>query len=70
MPAPSSLPWNLAGPPTSPDTQLAHAQQNGAGGRTGAYVKVALTDGVYVASASPAMTAEPLWVNVSEEGTW
>ena len=70
MPAPSNLPWTLAGPPKTPAARQSYDAQNGAGGRTGAYVMVALTDGVYIASASPALTGQPLWVNITEPGTW
>lgn len=39
-------------------------------GGTVGYRAVQLTDGVYIAAASNALTDEPLWVNVSERGTW
>lgn len=45
-------------------------EQGGSGGGLGPYKKVALTEGVYIAGASPALTDEPLWVNISEDGTW
>ena len=70
MPTPSNLPWVLAGPPTTPASRQSYDSQNGSGGRTGAYVMVALTDGVYIAFDSPALTGTPLWVSISEEGTW
>jgi len=44
--------------------------QGGSGGATGGFTVRALTEGVYIAFASNALTDEPLWVNVSERGTW
>jgi hypothetical protein len=70
VPAPSNLPWNVAGPPKTPASRKSLVSQTGEGGRSSGYVAVALTDGVYIASGSPALTDAPLWVNISEEGTW
>lgn len=52
--------------PPNPYTRPAAERRGGVVG----YKAVALTDGVYIAAGSPALTDEPLWVNVSEPGTW
>lgn len=57
--APSNLPFTMRG---GGDTQTA--------GNGGGFTVVQLTDGVYIAAASPAFTDAPLWVNISEPGTW
>lgn len=70
MPVPSQLPGVIGGPPNSPARLPVSVAQGGSGGGVGPYVQVALTEGIYIAAASNALTDEPLWVNVSERGTW
>lgn len=67
MPAPTFLPGVIGGPPSDPGRIPVQPARAGA---VGAFKAVALTEGVYIAFASPALTDEPKWVNVSEEGTW
>lgn len=55
--------------PMHPPNNFTRPQAQKTSSRTG-FKAVALTDGVYVAPASNALTDEPLWVNVSERGTW
>lgn len=70
MPAPSPLPGVIGGPPRTPASRPVLVAQGGSGGATGGFTVRALTEGVYIAFASNALTDEPLWVNVSERGTW
>lgn len=58
----------IGGPPKTPARIPVVTDHGGRGG--GGFKVVELTEGVYVAFGSPALTGEPLWVNVTEEGTW
>jgi hypothetical protein len=59
----------IGGPPVSPARIPVRAEKQGGRGG-GGFKVVELTEGVYIAYGSPALTGQPLWVNVSEEGTW
>lgn len=70
MPTPSQVPGVVGGhPDRSPGRRPVLVEQGGSGGRVGGFQVVALTEGVYIAFASNALTDQPLWVNVSESGT-
>ena len=69
MPAPTPVLGAIGGPPITPGRLRATPTQESSGGVSG-YKAVALTDGIYVAPSSNVMTDEPLWVNISERGTW
>ena len=64
--APSQIPGTV-GPPFTPRNL---PSRRPVGTAVGAFKVVELTEGIYIAAASPALTGQPLWVNISEPGTW